>query len=127
PVVVSCPARVASCTDADCSWTLCCFRYRLCPSCHLVYVFSLNQPATPAIYTLSLHDALPIYWRRPGRLPDRRHRLLLVLLRVQRSEEHTSELQSLTNLVCRLLLEKKKTAPTQALRMAATAAAVTRN
>src|SRR5205085_10491749 len=96
--------------------------------------------ATTEAYTLSLHDALPIY--RPGerpparRRPDRgqplprrgglrpapaparrrtrgpavtaRHPLASVVLR---SEEHTSELQSQSNLVCRLLLEKKKQTP----------------
>src|SRR2546430_12255160 len=74
------------------------------------HFFFFNDTATTEIYTLSLHDALPICGgqrvrraagdaglhrtaRRPG------HR---------RSEEHTSELQSQSNLVCRLLLEKKK-------------------
>src|SRR5262249_61287258 len=77
--------------------------------------FFFNDPATPEIYTLSLHDALPIC-RRPGRSPaprsGRRHRSRAAAPsppdRPRRSEEHTSELQSLTNLVCRLLLEKKK-------------------
>src|SRR5690606_40999006 len=101
-----------------------------------LYYFPLPSlsiyPATPAIYPLSLHDALPILdvagehvtmkdaddprlARVAGiaRLPDG-----LVLLQdpgdarearvVRRSEEHTSELQSRENLVCRLLLEKKK-------------------
>src|SRR5262249_61215489 len=103
----------------------------------------VNAPASPAIFTLSLHDALPIYVRPMGELgvghDGRRvrvHEHDLVALRDQylaglrprvvelgrlpdhdragadqedllRSEEHTSELQSLTNLVCRLLLEKK--------------------
>src|SRR5438093_7928383 len=75
---------------------------------------------TSETYTLSLHDALPICsWsghatgsaagpgrRNPhnaGRGPPRSESV-----RLSRSEEHTSELQSLTNLVCRLLLEKKK-------------------
>src|SRR5699024_12664293 len=80
--------------------------------------FFFTDTPTPAIYTLSLHDALPIWFRRPdpgqapggalhpggrgcghrsgdGGSPDR-------------SEEHTSELQSRFDLVCRLLLEKKK-------------------
>src|SRR5256885_9450876 len=81
--------------------------------------FFFNDTATTEIYTLSLHDALPIYHVRPLR-DDRRLEDLLediavhvdlgVLDRVQhlRSEEHTSELQSPCNLVCRLLLEKKK-------------------
>src|SRR5215204_7773720 len=73
--------------------------------CSYVFFF-FNDTATTEIYTLSLHDALPILFRtrpcctsagccsssRPG----------------TRSEEHTSELQSHSDLVCRLLLEKKK-------------------
>src|SRR5256885_7139315 len=72
------------------------------------FFFFFNDTATTEIYTLSLHDALPICpfpgsarrgaaraARRPGTQPER-------------SEEHTSELQSPCNLVCRLLLEKKK-------------------
>src|SRR5262249_61491912 len=69
--------------------------------------FFFNDTATPEIYTLSLHDALPISRRRAvttGAAPPG----LLHAWRYPRSEEHTSELQSLTNLVCRLLLEKKK-------------------
>src|ERR1035438_10894897 len=66
--------------------------------------FFFNDTATTEIYTLSLHDALPIccgsarrcwVWITPTQQPAR-------------SEEHTSELQSLRHLVCRLLLEKKK-------------------
>src|SRR5260370_23182995 len=88
------------------------------PRAHISSFFFFNDTATTEIYTLSLHDALPIfaqastphvgpgyrpgapkYWPRPasphcGPSP--------------RSEEHTSELQSHLNLVCRLLLEKKK-------------------
>src|SRR5437867_10694817 len=94
--------------------------------------FFFNDPSTPEIYTLSLHDALPIsdaderFHHRPllvdppvaggglqhrilsahvigtGRVPER------VLHARERSEEHTSELQSPYDLVCRLLLEKKK-------------------
>src|SRR5438093_12958252 len=72
-------------------------------------IFFFKATATTKIYTLSLHDALPISRRsRPGcrsrwptRSPSSRRA-------TSRSEEHTSELQSLTNLVCRLLLEKKK-------------------
>src|SRR2546427_5453931 len=82
--------------------------------------FFFNDTATTEIYTLSLHDALPISDRagphpvprqaprggqalraRPAQAPPRSR------LRF-RSEEHTSELQSQSNLVCRLLLEKKK-------------------
>src|SRR2546430_16033773 len=95
---------------------MCC----LCSAvCHLFRFFFFNDTATTEIYTLSLHDALPIC-ARPGdafveragcntgdppgvarhqdHSPDD----------VYRSEEHTSELQSQSNLVCRLLLEKKK-------------------
>ena len=89
-----------------------------------LYGFFFNDTATTEIYTLSLHDALPISGR--CRLPCRARRdarvpqaLREALARracaptararraAGRSEEHTSELQSLTNLVCRLLLEKK--------------------
>src|SRR5688572_31828931 len=89
--------------------------------------FFFTDTATTEIYTLSLHDALPIYhqpWqgehrhhRRPyrqgtgGGEAERRHRQPLGhphLPGALRSEEHTSELQSQSNLVCRLLLEKKK-------------------
>src|SRR5258706_14129161 len=75
--------------------------------------FFFNDTATTEIYTLSLHDALPIF--QGGKLwlagtMSRRYPIHLVL----RSEEHTSELQSLTNLVCRLLLEKKKLISCQA-------------
>src|SRR2546430_15797246 len=74
-----------------------------------VCFFFFNDTATTEIYTLSLHDALPISLRwllmiRPLRM--RRHSTGLRPER--RSEEHTSELQSQSNLVCRLLLEKKK-------------------
>src|SRR5260370_41051676 len=81
--------------------------------------FFFNDTATTEIYTLSLHDALPISERRapgrktPGPVP-RATRLLRSPPRGRgtgpgvRSEEHTSELQSHLNLVCRLLLEKKK-------------------
>src|SRR2546427_13055257 len=82
-----------------------------------VYIFFFfNDTATTEIYTLSLHDALPICVRGVRRLqpgagrftglgvrPGRRGRRC-----ARRSEEHTSELQSQSNLVCRLLLEKKK-------------------
>src|SRR5438093_13169319 len=69
--------------------------------------FFFTPPATTDIYTLSLHDALPISFHRER--PDPRRDALepSALLGGKRSEEHTSELQSLTNLVCRLLLEKK--------------------
>src|SRR5437016_8808210 len=74
--------------------------------------FFFNATATTEIYTLSLHDALPIYWRRssvrPGWSPTCSAARSTWPESRKRSEEHTSELQSLTNLVCRLLLEKKK-------------------
>src|SRR5690606_42101950 len=106
------------CFFAACA-VLCC----LCPpSCVLTsrpssFLFFFNDTATPEIYTLSLHDALPISWcascspipsggsgssstglsNGPGKPGPNK-----------RSEEHTSELQLRENLVCRLLLEKKK-------------------
>src|SRR6478736_10254313 len=70
------------------------------------FFFFFNDTATTEIYTLSLHDALPIRTGL-GRLPGRVRWGHLV--GGARSEEHTSELQSQSNLVCRLLLEKKKT------------------
>src|SRR5688572_31598675 len=83
------------------------------------FFFFFNDTATTEIYTLSLHDALPICRRARGddaddlrnqwageehHLPGGKQRNL----HLRRSEEHTSELQSQSNLVCRLLLEKKK-------------------
>src|SRR5437763_16712738 len=77
--------------------------------------FFFNDTATTDISTLSLHDALPI--SNPQRTPPPAATLLpepppLVTVSqeavVDRSEEHTSELQSPMYLVCRLLLEKKK-------------------
>src|SRR5205807_8672989 len=75
--------------------------------------FFFNDTATTEIYTLSLHDALPICrLRRPGGFMKSCAAVSLTCVaRVacwRRSEEHTSELQSPCNLVCRLLLEKKK-------------------
>src|SRR6267143_6340141 len=78
--------------------------------CHFlcIFLFFFNDTATTEIYTLSLHDALPI--SDAGQLP-----LPPLGLRgrrrpaPRRSEEHTSELQSQFHLVCLLLLEKKKT------------------
>src|SRR5438477_12220878 len=91
------------------------------------FVSFFNDTPPPGIYTLSLHDALPICVRvirgaRPGPRQLRRRRLSPASCRLARpphrrgpesddttrSEEHTSELQSHVNLVCRLLLEKKK-------------------
>src|SRR6266446_10900317 len=68
--------------------------------------FFFNDTATTEIYTLSLHDALPIYERCGAECPAARP--CLRNHTVRRSEEHTSELQSPCNLVCRLLLEKNK-------------------
>src|SRR6266511_6444655 len=71
----------------------------------MVHFFFFNDTATTEIYTLSLHDALPIFdLDRPRRGPPHRP----AFAPGRRSEEHTSELQSRENLVCRLLLEKKK-------------------
>src|SRR5687767_15915223 len=97
---------------------------------YLSILFLFHYPSPPHTYTLSLHDALPIstgrrYGRarkeRSGKLPPRslickiEHELGIGRIRnprrrarKTRSEEHTSELQSLAYLVCRLLLEKKK-------------------
>src|SRR5438477_2095417 len=100
-----------------------------------VFVFFFNDPAPPEFYTLSLHDALPIsccrhlrgcanpcVLRGDSRWPPRARtfeawpcacdgwgRGRWRVRCCPRSEEHTSELQSHVNLVCRLLLEKKKT------------------
>src|SRR5437660_12699868 len=74
------------------------------------FFFFFNDTATTEIYTLSLHDALPI-WRNTGELRPRGERgnpQRLQGAALTRSEEHTSELQSRGHLVCRLLLEKKK-------------------
>src|SRR5260370_28463162 len=81
--------------------------------------FFFNDTATTEIYTLSLHDALPISAEAGSSDPDRRLHLRDESeaeggpqpegAQAPRSEEHTSELQSHLNLVCRLLLEKKKT------------------
>src|SRR5256885_15136015 len=80
--------------------------------------FFFNDTATTEIYTLSLHDALPILPTTPvfnvdlAGADDRRAPLFFAAVPgtkayAVRSEEHTSELQSPCNLVCRLLLEKK--------------------
>src|SRR5690349_23765615 len=75
-----------------------------------VSFFFFNVTATTEIYTLSLHDALPISFRQPiGRIrPEGALRSPRARVVHDRSEEHTSELQSRRDLVCRLLLEKKK-------------------
>src|SRR5258708_11614940 len=77
------------------------------------FFFFFNDTATTEIYTLSLHDALPIYVGDDAPLVQIFAELkdverMVLLLDVFRSEEHTSELQSPDHLVCRLLLEKKK-------------------
>src|SRR5262249_59871531 len=106
------------------------------PSSLLLSFFFFNYPSTTEIYPLSLHDALPICLSKRFQLPLTEVGYLVVdaktgqvleqrqpketfvpastikvassVAALVRSEEHTSELQSLTNLVCRLLLEKKK-------------------
>src|SRR3712207_9173765 len=94
----------------------------------VMLVFFFNDTATTEIYTLSLHDALPIYANQVWEVEEAIERMerlkafdpwwieeptspddVLGHARIaQRSEEHTSELQSRQYLVCRLLLEKKK-------------------
>src|SRR2546426_8875713 len=87
------------------------------PLCFFFFFF--NDTATTEIYTLSLHDALPISpstrrkrnWSATSRTRDASGGRKASPSRfgsMTRSEEHTSELQSPCNLVCRLLLEKKK-------------------
>src|SRR6266705_6483438 len=71
-----------------------------------IFFFFFNDTATTEIYTLSLHDALPIYGGAARRGGCRHPRAGYAGR--PRSEEHTSELQSPYDLVCRLLLEKKK-------------------
>src|SRR5256885_11185787 len=86
------------------------------------FFFFFNDTATTEIYTLSLHDALPISrlpkptvreQRRDSRASPEQNQIKepCVSSAQERSEEHTSELQSPCNLVCRLLLEKKKNKP----------------
>src|SRR5207249_7997507 len=103
---------------------------------HTFFFFSFNDPATPEISTLSLHDALPIFTIHypEHSLVNRHNRAMAAQMlasaarfgitgkamltgrkddvrearKRRRSEEHTSELQSRFDLVCRLLLEKKK-------------------
>src|SRR6476660_10497824 len=71
-----------------------------------LFFFFFNDTATTEIYTLSLHDALPICKSSCRRRAPITSRACYACAR--RSEEHTSELQSPDHLVCRLLLEKKK-------------------
>src|SRR5438067_3560818 len=83
-------------------------------STYFIYLFFFNDPAPTEIYTLSLHDALPIslffldYIGCEKLEPRVFDQLIRGLVDRIRSEEHTSELQSRFDLVCRLLLEKKK-------------------
>src|SRR5439155_21469725 len=106
------------------SYSLCSSPRSTVPHAFNLYFFFFNDPATIQIYTLSLHDALPISLAESGdgRREDDRgargadgaprgpHRRGAATSRRHgaRSEEHTSELQSRGHLVCRLLLEKKK-------------------
>src|SRR5438270_1476932 len=91
--------------------------HNIYPLSYTLFAFFFTDTAPTEIYTLSLHDALPIYLRSDPELqvatseyPDlrgrREHGPAIKIC--ARSEEHTSELQSQSNLVCRLLLEKKK-------------------
>src|SRR5205085_10387026 len=79
------------------------------PKNPMLFLLFFNHPATTDIYTLSLHDALPIsltselHPLRPRNGKDESRKTP----KSCRSEEHTSELQSQSNIVCRLLLEKK--------------------
>src|SRR5688572_32727911 len=93
-----------------------------CQRCPSLSIFFFNDTATTEIYTLSLHDALPILpnvfpiplanrfrvFHCPPKLAMSTNWRRALIFGGQRSEEHTSELQSQSNLVCRLLLEKKK-------------------
>src|SRR5437762_6645626 len=82
-------------------------------TCWMWVIFFFSVAPSSEIYTLSLHDALPIFADQgdAGRneLRIAPHRAGSVLRSGGRSEEHTSELQSPMYLVCRLLLEKKNT------------------
>src|SRR5258708_34518860 len=87
------------------------FFLRLLDSCVFSFFF-FNDTATTEIYTLSLHDALPISSStRCRRTFCPSGPVWCVFSIMPRSEEHTSELQSPDHLVCRLLLEKKKNTP----------------
>src|SRR2546422_8980704 len=87
------------------------FSFILLSFLYTFFFFFFNDTATTEIYTLSLHDALPILLPAAvGYLVLARPIIALVIGHgaAVRSEEHTSELQSRLHLVCRLLLEKKK-------------------
>src|SRR5471030_3540070 len=81
------------------------FFFWVCVFVVFFFFFFFNDTATTEIYTLSLHDALPI---SGARCSSARGGAGAHPWESRRSEEHTSELQSLRHLVCRLLLEKKK-------------------
>src|SRR5438552_18944452 len=83
--------------------------YILLMTSFIWFFFFFNDTAPTEIYTLSLHDALPIYRGKGAPSSDRCRMAILRREKARRrSEEHTSELQSPDHLVCRLLLEKKK-------------------
>src|SRR3989475_7324085 len=88
------------------------FDYYTAPLLLYYHLFFFNDTATTEIYTLSLHDALPISNSVGDDIElyrdESRASVLTTFHTLRRSEEHTSELQSQSNLVCRLLLEKKK-------------------
>src|SRR5258708_28266518 len=81
-------------------------------ACQCWLFFFFNDTATTEIYTLSLHDALPIFIEsltaRIGLAAEDADKVIFLVAHHLRSEEHTSELQSPDHIVCRLLLEKKK-------------------
>src|SRR5438034_11157776 len=86
-----------------------CLSFHLSLFLLLLFFFFFNDTATTEIYTLSLHDALPISARpREDHLRASGWKSSRAKRAGSRSEEHTSELQSHSDLVCRLLLEKKK-------------------
>src|SRR2546422_5859877 len=97
-----------------CTISLSFFNFLIIVQPLLLLFFFFNDTATTEIYTLSLHDALPISAgtvhprRRGARFQTAGHQLDYAGGQPDRSEEHTSELQSRLHLVCRLLLEKKK-------------------
>src|SRR5437667_6763875 len=110
-------------------WSFWC-RMLLIPClCRAPLFFFFTDPTTTEIYTLSLHDALPIYivaessreppLRKPGPAGTDDFNSFV------RSEEHTSELQSHHDLVCRLLLEKKKNISSVTTRLKTESNAVT--
>src|SRR5438445_13880112 len=93
-----------------CSYYIDCCSALLCYSivvCYFFFFFFFNDPPTTEIYTFSLHDALPICGTSFAVGPNMPGTSFRVVID-DRSEEHTSELQSRQYLVCRLLLEKKK-------------------